>query len=175
MMTRRIIERRDIRASARRASGDAVSLTLRDVIASDLPVLFEHQLDQDATRMAAFPSRDSKAFISHWTTNILRDPAVTAKAILVAGRVAGYVVAYECSGRRLVGYWFGREYWGRGVATEALAAFLVDVRARPLHAQVAKHNVASIRVLEKCGFEVAGGPAVGADGVEELVMRLDRG
>jgi RimJ/RimL family protein N-acetyltransferase len=150
-----------------------VNLALRDVVASDLPVLFEHQLDQEATRMAAFPSRDRQAFMSHWATNILRDPAVTAKAILVDGRVAGYVVAYESSGRRWIGYWIGREHWGRGVATGALAAFLGEIPDRPLHAHVARHNLASVRVLEKCGFELVVGPTVGADGVEELVMRLD--
>jgi RimJ/RimL family protein N-acetyltransferase len=49
-----------------------------------------------------------------------------------------------------VGYWIGREYWGKGVATEALSQFLAHAEVRrPLHAAVAKHNVGSIRVLEK--------------------------
>jgi RimJ/RimL family protein N-acetyltransferase len=34
--------------------------------------------------------------------------------------------------------------------------FLELFEARPIGARVAKDNVASIRVLEKCGFEVAG-------------------
>ena len=55
---------------------------------------------------------------------------------------------------RLVSYWIGKEHWGKGVATRALAAFLHIVTERPLHARVAKHNVASIRVLEKCGFSL---------------------
>lgn len=42
-------------------------VTLRDVIASDLPIFFEHQLDLEATRMAAFPARDREAFMAHWT------------------------------------------------------------------------------------------------------------
>jgi RimJ/RimL family protein N-acetyltransferase len=41
---------------------------------------------------------------------------------------------------------------GAGVATAALAAFLMIVEERPLFAHVAEHNVGSIRVLEKCGF-----------------------
>ncbi|HEX9687861.1 MAG TPA: GNAT family N-acetyltransferase, partial [Thermoanaerobaculia bacterium] len=73
-------------------------------------------------------------------------------------------------GERLVGYWIGKEYWGRGVATRALSKFLGHVKTRPLYARVAKHNVASIRVLEKSGFIVSG--EGGADGVEELVMKL---
>ena len=48
-----------------------------------------------------------------------------------------------------------RAFWGRGVATEALSAFLCVEQTRPLYAGVAKHNVASIRVLEKCGFKLS--------------------
>ena len=146
-----------------------MNLTLRDVIEVDLPVFFEHQRDEEAMRMAAFPARDRDAFTKHWAT-ILCDPTVRARAILVDGHVVGNVVAFERSGQRWVGYWIGRDYWGRGVATKALAAFLAGIPERPLHAHVAKQNPASIRVLEKCGFEVEG---TASDDVEEFIMRLD--
>ena len=32
--------------------------------------------------------------------------------------------SWQDDGRRLVGYWIGRQYWGRGVATQALARFV---------------------------------------------------
>src|SRR3954451_8597580 len=51
-----------------------------------------------------------------------------------------------------VGYWLGRPFWGRGIATQALDEFLRVVTERPLHALVAVNHHASIRVLEKCGF-----------------------
>ncbi|MGH3426407.1 MAG: GNAT family N-acetyltransferase [Mycobacteriales bacterium] len=71
----------------------------------------------------------------------------------------------------LVGYWIGREFWGRGLATEALAE-LVDIGdARPLHAEVVTTDVASIRVLEKCGF-IKVAAHVGDDGIEKLVLEL---
>src|SRR5689334_20021850 len=92
---------------------------LRDVIEADLPIFFEHQLDPNATRMAAFPSRDRVAFMAHWT-KILGDTTVTTKTILVDGQVAGNVVSFELLNARAVGYWIGREYWGKGVATRAL-------------------------------------------------------
>jgi RimJ/RimL family protein N-acetyltransferase len=131
------------------------AIFLRDVQESDLPVFFEHQVDPDATRMAAFPARAHDDFMAHWAkcmanqTNIL-------KAILVDGKVAGNVVSWEQSGERLVGYWFGKEYWGKGIATEALAQFLRQVKVRPLVAHVAKQHGASIRVLQKCGFTLTG-------------------
>jgi RimJ/RimL family protein N-acetyltransferase len=70
-----------------------------------------------------------------------------------------------------VGYWIGREFWGRGLATQALAELAGLVDARPLHAHVVKHNVASIRVLEKCGFAAVESRTAG-DGIEELLLEL---
>jgi len=146
---------------------------LVEVAPHHLPVLFEQQLDPEATRMAAFPSRDREAFMAHWT-KILADPTLMKQAILFDGRLAGHIWAFALDGETLVGYWLGREFWGKGIATRALAAFLPMVPARPLHAHVAKRNVASIRVLEKCGFTVAREQQVAGDGEEiaELVMVL---
>jgi RimJ/RimL family protein N-acetyltransferase len=147
---------------------------LRDVVESDFPIFFEHQRDSDATRMAAFPARDWEAFQAHWTTKILGDPAVAKKTILFGGQVAGNVVSFERAGTPLVGYWIGKEFWGKGIATSALSLFLETVRTRPLFAHVAKQNAGSIRVLEKCGFRLAAEqpPGPGDDGVEEIVMEL---
>jgi RimJ/RimL family protein N-acetyltransferase len=147
---------------------------LRDATHDDLPIFYEHQRDPVASEMAAFASRDLDAFMEHWTTRILGDETGVAKTVLVDGRVAGNILGFEHDGRREVGYWIGREFWGRGVATRALAAFLAEVTERPLYAGVAKHNVASVRVLEKNGFVVADEPGEpGVDGIEELLFRLD--
>jgi RimJ/RimL family protein N-acetyltransferase len=141
---------------------------------SDLPVFFEDQLDPEANRMAAFPPRNREAFMVHWA-KILRDPAVTTRTILFDGEVAGNVASFDQGGKPQIGYWIGKRYWGRGIATRALSQFLGQVRARPLYAHVAKHNVGSIRVLEKCGFEVFCediAPCAGGDDVQEFIMRL---
>jgi len=128
---------------------------LRDVSEDDLPVFFEHQRDPEATRMAAFPARAWDEFKAHWG-RILADASVIKKCVLFDGHVAGNVVSFENAGRREVGYWIGRSFWGQGIATQALSRFLSQVGFRPLHAHVAKHNLASMRVLEKCGFTVCG-------------------
>jgi RimJ/RimL family protein N-acetyltransferase len=51
------------------------------------------------------------------------------------------------------------------------------VTTRPLYAHVAVHNVASIRVLQKCGFtitdEPSGAPDEPDDGVAELFLKLE--
>ena len=155
----------------------STGVELREVIEDDLLVLFAHQQDPEATAMAAFPARERDAFLAHWT-KILADERVAKRTILVDGVVAGNIVSFTQEGEREVGYWIGREYWGRGVATAALRAFLDDNATRPLVAHVAEHNVASRRVLENCGFAVVGDgiPILSENGktVREIRLRLDR-
>ncbi len=145
---------------------------LRNVEPDDLPIFFEHQLDGDATRMAAFPSRDRAAFDAHWATNILGNPAAITQTILFDGRVAGNIGSWRQDGVRLVGYWIGKEHWGKGVATRALAAFLQIVIERPLYAHVVRHNTGSIRVLTKCGFRLESEESVPGSDLTELVFVL---
>lgn len=133
----------------------AAGVLLQEVRKSDLAEFFEQQREPEAVEMAAFPPREREDFMAHWD-RILADPKVMARTILVDGAVTGNVICWEQEGQRLVGYWLGRRYWGKGVATQALSAFVAAIRERPLHAHVAKHNLASIRVLEKCGFQLTG-------------------
>jgi RimJ/RimL family protein N-acetyltransferase len=150
-------------------------VTLRDATEDDMEILFEHQRDEGASRMAAFPSRDRPAFEAHWK-KVGADATNTRKAIVVDGTVAGNVVAFWLDGLHEVGYWIGRPFWGQGIATRALKLLLEQLEDRPLHATVAKHNVGSLKVLEKCGFRVVeeriGEPFEG-EPVPELVLRLD--
>ncbi len=161
-----------------RASESRNDLLIREVHDEDLEAFFIHQLDPEALAMAAFPARDRDAFMAHWN-RIRADPMGVLRTIVVDGEVAGNVVSWrDAAGRRLVGYWFGRRFWGRGIATGALTLFLDQVTERPLHAYVATTNVGSIRVLEKCGFrrlpQAAQAPASKApDGIEEAVLVLE--
>jgi RimJ/RimL family protein N-acetyltransferase len=131
------------------------NVALRDVVEEDLLVFFEQQLDPEATRMAAFPARERAEFFAHWH-RILKEPRGTEKTILVDGEVAGNILSWAHGGVREVGYWLGREFWGRGVATLALTAFVAVIDERPLTAAAFEGNVASMRVLEKCGFVRSG-------------------
>jgi len=115
---------------ARTARSALTSVVLRNVERGDLPFFFEHQLDPEATSMAGFPIRDKKSFMAHWT-RLLDDESVVKKTILFQDEVAGNVVSFEQSGEREVGYWIGKDYWGKGIATRALAAFLSLEERRP--------------------------------------------
>ena len=130
-------------------------IQLRDVIETDLPIFYKQQLDPEATQMAAFPSRSEEAFMAHWRDKVLANDSGQVKTILFNGEVAGNIVCFEQLGEREVGYWLGKEYWGKGIATRALEEFLKMIETRPLYAHVAKHNIGSKRVLEKCGFTIA--------------------
>jgi RimJ/RimL family protein N-acetyltransferase len=121
------------------------------VVESDLDAFFEHQREPEANEMAIFPARDRETFDAHWR-KILADDSLLKKTIVHEGAVAGNVVSWKQDGMQLVGYWIGRDFWGKGLATRALTEFVAEVEQRPLHAWVATSNVGSIRVLEKCGF-----------------------
>jgi RimJ/RimL family protein N-acetyltransferase len=149
---------------------------LRDVIEADLMTFYMQQLDPQATEMAAFPARPRDPFLKHWT-RIMTDKTNTLKTIIFNGQVVGNIVSWDQDDRREVGYWLGREFWGQGIATRALRSMLECVTRRPLYAHVAKHNAASRRVLEKCGFRIVGSDRTLSDlpgePVEELILRLD--
>ena len=149
---------------------------LRSVEDRDLEVFFEHQADPQAVEMAAFPARDKDQFAAHWA-KIRADDALFTRTILADGAVAGNIGSWQDNGQQLLGYWVGREWWGRGVATQALALLGDEVSIRPLYAHVVRHNVGSIRVLEKCGFrrdraEEAKAPPSG-DVMEEFIYVLN--
>lgn len=151
------------------------SVSLRDVRESDLATFYTHQLDPEATRMAAFPSRDWDAFSAHWA-RIMADINCITRTVVWDGHVAGNIGCWADSGEWNVGYWIGREYWGKGIASAALSELVTAVPHRPLVARVAKHNIASICVLEKCGFSIGGEDEVApGDSVPdaELVLTLE--
>ena len=147
---------------------------LREVVDSDLPIFFRHQRDPEGVRMAAFSSRDHDAFMTHWA-KLRRESSNITRSIVCDGQLVGNIGSWLAENRRLIGYWIGREFWGQGMATAALAAFVAEIKQRPLHAFVATHNVGSIRVLEKCDFVVSPehDPGIaGGDGVQEVLYVL---
>lgn len=158
----------------------SVDVTLRDVAQTDLPIFFDFQRDPAANYMAAFTARDptdKEAFAAHWD-RILNDDTVLVKTIVFDGHVVGSVAKFVDKefGKPEVTYWIGKAYWGMGLATKALSQFLRDVTVRPIYGRAAKDNVASIRVLEKCGFTMLdqskGFANARGEIVEEVVLKL---
>ncbi|MBB5083073.1 GNAT family N-acetyltransferase [Nonomuraea endophytica] len=149
----------------------SVDVRLRAVEQADLEVFFEQEYDAEANALANFPARPRERFMNHWQTNILGDPDSMVRTVTVDGVTAGNIVSWTDEGRRFVGYWLGREHWGKGVGTRALTLYLQEEKARPLHADPYKGNTGSVRLLEKVGFRHAG--TVVHDGKEHFMLILD--
>src|SRR6185295_3529789 len=156
-----------------------MELTLREVRDEDLPVLFEQWADPVAAQMAAFTPPDHMerdAFERRWS-RLRADDTVLNRVIVIDDDVAGSIGSWGGAGEREVTYWIGRSYWGKGVATCALNAFVTVDPSRPLHARIARDNVASRRVLEKCGFRAIASERGFAEArsreIEEIVLRLE--
>jgi RimJ/RimL family protein N-acetyltransferase len=127
---------------------------LRPVEPADLAHFFAHQDDLAASELADVPMRDRATFDARWA-NILRDPEITIRTIVDdGGGVAGYVFVFPWGSELRLGYWLGRDFWGRGLGSQAVAEFLAVEPRRPLYATVHRNNEASIRILERNGFEM---------------------
>jgi len=168
-----------VSAADTRPRGDLPSL--RHVAAADIGRFFEHHLDPAATWMAASSATNPSerdAFEARWKRS-LEDPSIVARTVVSQGEAVGYVVTFLRDGTREVAYWIGRAHWGRGIASSAVAQFLGEVEVRPLFARAARDNVASLRVLEKCGFRRVGEDRFFSSArkaeVEEVVLALLRG
>jgi RimJ/RimL family protein N-acetyltransferase len=128
---------------------------LREVRSEDIPVFYEYQADAEANALSGVPAREWNAYEAHWT-KLRADPETLLRTITTEdGAVAGQLLSFPREGIREIGYWLGREFWGRGIATAALAEFLELVPERPVYGVVSEANVASRRVLERNGFVLA--------------------
>ena len=157
----------------------SATIKLRPVETADLPIFFAYQQEPESIQMAAFTAKDPSdkaAFDAHWD-KIMADDSVIIRTVLYEGDVAGSVSKYEMFGEAEVSYWLGTRFWAKGIATAALQQFLEVLEIRPLHARVAKDNVGSTRVLQKCGFKITGEDKGFANArgmeIEEYVLTLD--
>lgn len=158
---------------------NSLLVTIRTVEPPDISIFFEQQLDPEANRMAAFVRKDHHdraAFGAHWQRITAATENVN-RTILRGEEVAGHIACFPLEGRLEVTYWLGKKHWGHGVATQALNKLLQEVTYRPLFARAAKDNIGSVRVLQKCGFNIVGEDKGFAQGrgeeTEEYIFRLD--
>jgi ribosomal-protein-alanine N-acetyltransferase len=131
-----------------------MEIKLRKTQLTDLEWLFQFQLDEEACYLAAFMPKDHTdkiAYINKFT-RFLNDPTINNRTIVVDGNIAGSVAKFIMEGDAEITYWIDKKYWGQGIASNALTAFLKIENTRPIFGRVAYDNVASQRVLEKCGF-----------------------
>jgi RimJ/RimL family protein N-acetyltransferase len=99
-----------------------------------------------------YSEQDAIAWISTTALDSSRNPY----AVELDGRLVACVSYWPHEpGGIEVGYWVGRDFWGKGICTKALALLLASDQfpARTdVFAKVMAQNFGSQRVLEKCGF-----------------------
>lgn len=111
-----------------------------------------------------FPHPYTEADADEWLAHVAGQPDAASWAVEVEGRAVGGVGlepgegVYVKSAR--FGYWLGEPWWGRGIMSAAAKATADFVLAHydlvRLEAAVFAWNPASMRVLEKAGFEREG-------------------
>jgi RimJ/RimL family protein N-acetyltransferase len=99
-----------------------------------------------------------------WIRRIGEESPLTNFAIVVDGEAAGGIGLvlngdiHRCSAE--IGYWLGETFWGRGVMTEAVRALTQwafdNFNLSRIYAGVLEWNPASMRVLEKAGYQFEG-------------------
>jgi RimJ/RimL family protein N-acetyltransferase len=135
--------RSDISSLIRYANNRKIWLNLRDI--------FPHPYMQaDAEKWIAICESSQEP-----TTNF----AVELRGEAVGGIGCRLLDDVNCKTAE-IGYWLGKPFWGRGIATAALTqttdyAFRIFSVER-LQATVFEWNPASARVLEKCGYVLEG-------------------
>jgi RimJ/RimL family protein N-acetyltransferase len=168
-------------AGASRLTGGAPGeVHIRDVGVGDVEIFYAFESDPEAMSRAAFPARDRETFMAHWANTVLPDPSVFTQTVVADGEVAGSIVCWDEGGQHWLGYWLGRDFWGRGIGTRALRLFLDREKRRPLVADPFVGNTPSVALLEKVGFQRASAPSVpdgrpGAHaegGIEHIVLVL---
>jgi RimJ/RimL family protein N-acetyltransferase len=153
-------------------------IVLRPTVINDLEALFTFQVDREANYLAAFTSldpTDKSAYMSKYS-KLLNDPSINNQTILVGNIIAGSIAKFVIEGEAEITYWIDRNCWGKGVAKNALKAFLSIEKARPLFGRVAFDNYGSQKVLEKCGFVRVASDRGFANArqaeIEELIYKL---
>lgn len=155
------------------------NLTLTLTTLEDLNVLFEFQLDEEAIHLAAFTPKDpiDKAAYIEKFTRLLADPNINMRTIRLNDKIVGSLAKYVMDDEAEITYWIDRQYWGQGIASTALNAFLKIETTRPINGRVAFDNFGSQKVLEKCGF-IRIGKDIGfakarQSEIEEFIYKLE--
>jgi RimJ/RimL family protein N-acetyltransferase len=145
---------------------DLGDLRVRSWRKSDLGALVRHANNPNiaANLRDQFPHpytrRDGAEYLSY-----VRDVDVeTSFALEFDGEAIGgigFLLGTDIARRTAeMGYWLSELYWGRGLATRAAQAAsdwaFEHYKLTRIFAQVFAHNTASMRVLEKAGFEREG-------------------
>ncbi len=142
-------------------------LVLRQPSFDDVPRLARLAGDRDVARMLlAVPHPYTEAHASAFIGDVLASNLTGDSLALAVARakeshaLIGLVSFSRRGDTAAIGWWFGKPFWGKGFATEAVRAVLSlafrDPAIQRLEAGAFVDNPASLRVQEKLGFRRTG-------------------
>lgn len=98
---------------------------------------------------------------AHWWVNTGSKIGVAYAIIcneIFVGSISAMPGEFEKQKTAEIGYWVAKPYWGKGIASEALQKFthslFVNTDFIRLNASVFEGNLASAKVLQKCGYKL---------------------
>lgn len=143
---------------------------LSGVLLTDKPAMLEHLSSKDVYNTTLnIPYPYSEADADSWLQKRIVLNQNQAKEVSFAirdveGKLIGVVSADNlelgATHKAEIGYWLARQYWGKGIMTDAVKAYanyaFEELGLLKLVAHVFEVNVGSARVLEKAGFKLEG-------------------
>jgi RimJ/RimL family protein N-acetyltransferase len=154
------------RALMRGLFDSAAMMTLREYCSADRERLVGLANDEEVSRymVHTFPCPYTDADAEWWISTGSKQPGAHTRVIEYQGVFVGGVGISLQGGWRdhlgEIGYWVGKEYWGKGIASAALRQMtdygFADLQLKKLYAGVLAPNTPSMRVLAKCGYELEG-------------------
>lgn len=129
----------------------------------DAPALVKHGNNLNVSRNLrdAFPYPYTMHDARKWLNMVGENRSDVILAIVMNGEAAGGIGihagkdVYRYNGE--IGYWLSEKYWGKGIMSEAVKELVdfsfIQTHFLRLFATIFHNNIASMRVLEKCGFK----------------------
>jgi RimJ/RimL family protein N-acetyltransferase len=134
-------------------------IDLKPASVADAEVIFDSwgRFSSNFARLTA-PVFVDLADAKRYLESVLSNPrSVAFHIVRPGGEVVGFVKAIVAGHRAQVGYVVHEPFCGRGFATQAVASVTATLERSPgisrIWATCALDNPASVRVLEKCGFQ----------------------
>ena len=156
-----------------------MNIRIRKSVEADLAIFFKNQTDEEANFMAAFTPdnpHDEQAYLTKWK-RLINDETVNIFSIIVDSTLIGCVVKFVMEGDAEITYAIDKNYWGKGITTQALKEFMDIEKIRPIYGRTAFDNLGSQKILEKNGFQKIGNNHDFANArgkeIEEFIYRLD--
>jgi len=141
--------------------------TLRPYRKSDLESIVRHINDWAIIRnMLSIPYPYTIENAREWYRQTLKFARKKKRdrydfGIEIDGEIVGGIGIFKIHGHKAeIGYWLGREYWGKGIMTGAVKELtkfgFKRLGLRRIYGSVFPYNTRSMRVLEKAGYKFEG-------------------